>query len=186
MNFQASTCANDSSLSNVQFLQGTAVAPTQGTCAANVTVAYDTLGRACPLDGSDKRCSGGSRCVEPVPAPYTACLAASGIVKMCPGSFPNKRVIGATFNNTVGCTPCTCGTSITCANATFRLYTGINCTGGATGASMDGSCNGIVKQGCNSYQYTADIQGPAACGITVPSTQNGQSALTNPQTVCCP
>jgi hypothetical protein len=106
----------------------------------------------------------------------------------CPAEWTDHSVLYEDFDDTRGCTPCTCGEVTGDCMGTVGIGTEADCVGGQAVASI--TVNGNCQQGASALQAGgASINGSltvsnAACDPS-DSTETGTISTTGPVTQCC-
>lgn len=113
-----------------------------------------------------------------LPTSLVACLVTDGDVA-CPGSAPNKHLVGADVTAT--CAACGCTPNATC-NGTFAAFSGTSC-GGTQKVTLTNTCTLVNQATFNSYRLTQTV-GQTCTNVTPAS--KADVSLTVPRTVCCP
>jgi hypothetical protein len=102
------------------------------------------------FNGIDDDCNGHIDCDDPACAPSAVCVPAAGAsgfiagayvdaASACPAGFAaGETSINATFNPGVGCTGCSCSTSITCTANLSKYANNIACTLSGTNSLAGG------------------------------------------------
>jgi hypothetical protein len=126
-------------------------------------------------------CSAGLGCV-PTGAKY--CVSRTGSVQ-CPAGFSTRYLLdpAGAFNDTRGCTGCTCGAwqNPGCDGGAV-LFDSTGCGGNQFGVPAQGTCEPL-----NGFQAKTANIALQATGGCLPSnpTATGQVTAQNPTTVCC-
>ncbi len=140
------------------FISGSCVAqPSEQVPSAT----WGLQARACGGASTAGACSGGQLCVPPA-ATFEMCIYQAGNLA-CPAGYTNKSVFYEGFDDTRGCTACTCGTA-----------TG-NCVGTGTVSLHN-------KNDCTDDVKTIDL-GTCASAVTATHAKYNDGPATN---VTCP
>ncbi len=161
-----------------------------GSCVPQPTeqvpaVTWGMQARACGDPSTAGACAGGEICVPPAPAATQSCVFRAGD-RACPVGYPNKTVFYDGFDDTRGCTACTCGTATgNCdGTGTVSLHNKNDCTDSIQTITL-GSCDPLGT----TTSYAKYNDGPAT-NVTCPpapgaGTPTGAATPKDPVTFCC-
>lgn len=151
--------------------------PTKSVPTAN----WGLQARVCTGANIKTDCSTGEVCAPPATAGFDLCIQRSGD-QTCPTSYPTKQVVFAGFDETRGCSACTCGSAAGTCTGTVHLSQQDTCTPSLGSVSLYQCVS--VTAGVNFARYAPNAALNVACP---PSTVSPTGAATpkTPTTFCC-
>jgi hypothetical protein len=159
--------------------------PTGGTCTSAGTlqkqnVTYAGHERECHADNPGSANCTGNQCTPNLAAPYSACIAMTGI-QTCPSPYTTKHLVGTDVSYTCG--NCGCTVNATCTG-TVSFYGDMACGGTAKTIAADNQCHDpMTNNAYRSYKYAGTAQNVACQTGAAATPQN--LALVNEETICC-
>jgi hypothetical protein len=162
--------------------------PSVGIClpVPMTGIAPETAGLVCTAT-IGTGCKPGDVCVPNV-GPARACIEHAGQVA-CPEMTLTQIIVAAKFDDTRGCTTCTCNATtsgVTCENAMLTLYTDPACAVPAAVAPVpaDDKCHVVSNlQSVQSVEYSATPSG-VGCAPSSTTPTGGETPI-GTQTLCC-
>ncbi len=145
-------------------------------------VSWSTMRSACALPES---CSGSGKCVPPLNGGQQLCVYVAGNAT-CPSDYPNPLTASTGYEDTRGCTACTCGPITGSCSGSITLQND-GCAGYAAPiATLNLGCQAVqsgIDPGYNSVR-ALDVIADGGCTAN-PTTSTGTATETGMQTICC-
>jgi hypothetical protein len=137
-------------------------------------------------------------CTPSVTCPAGACLSPSQTTslcvsqpgtKTCPAEYPTQTIMAPSYDDTRGCGPCTCGSTLSC-NLTGVLLDNDNACSTGHPYEMTGTTSCAAAPSnypLNAVQAQSTTTGDGTCAMTAPSNATGRVVLHDATTltVCC-